>query len=507
MNLFSLLSSLPSYQIENGRDVEITGIVSDSRQVTPGALFVAYAGVHVDGGRYVPQAIERGAAAIVAENRPATPVGCPLILVPNGRLALAYLAAAWFGYPTRRLRVIGVTGTDGKTTTCSLAASLLAAAGHTVGTVTTVAATIGGRDFDTGFHTTTPDALDIQRYLARMVDAGMEYAVVEATSHGLAQHRLDGVDFDIAAVTNITHEHLDLHKTWENYRDAKARLFQMLGSTPHKPRTPKVAVLNADDTERGAFAFLRMIPAEEQILYSLNPPREPARERTQWIFAREVEHTIRGLRLSVVSPHGEIKIESPLIGRYNVSNILAAVGIGLARRIPFEAIRAGIRPVQVIGRMQVIERGQPFTALVDFAHTPNALRVALETARELARGRILVVFGCAGLRDVDKRAQMGEIAGRLADRVIVTAEDPRTERLDAINAEIARGLERAGRRRELDYTIVDDRAEAIARAVRDAREGDWVIVTGKGHEQSMCFGTTETPWSDQDALAAALENR
>lgn len=514
MNLNALLRALPEYRIENARDIEITHIASDSRQVTPGALFVAYPGVRVDGARFIPDAIERGAVAIVTEQTPPAmalhPSGTalyPIITVPNARAALARLAAAWHDFPSRKLRVIGVTGTDGKTTTCRLAASILTAAGHKVGAITTVAATIGDVEIDTGFHTTTPDAPDIQHYLARMVDAGMQYAVVEATSHGLAQHRLDAVEFDIAAVTNITHEHLDLHGTWENYRDAKAMLFRSLTTTYHKPRTAKVSVLNADDTERKVFEYLLQIPAEEQIAYGLTPrPLPPTDYPLQFIFARDVTHSPDGLRLTVVTPSGELTVESPLVGRFNVSNILAAIGIGMARRVPFQAMREGIARVQgVTGRMEVMQR-EPFAAIVDFAHTPNALRVALETARETfaPHGRVIVVFGCAGLRDVAKRASMGEIAGRLAERIVVTAEDPRTESLEAINLQIAEGLGRAGRSENEDYVVVNDRADAIALAVKMAQPGDVVLVAGKGHERSMCFGTTEYPWSDQDAMKKAL---
>ncbi len=511
MNLSALLSSLPSYQIQNERDVEISSIVADSRHVVPGALFVAYRGVSVDSSRFIPEAIQNGAAAIVSESPPSVSIDCPLIMVPNGRLALAQLASAWHRNPSRRLRVIGVTGTDGKTTTCTLAASILAAAGHTVGTVTTVSAQIGGREIDTGFHTTTPDALDVQHYLAEMVSSGAEYAVVEATSHGLAQYRLDAVDFDVAAVTNITHEHLDLHKTWENYRDAKARLFRFLSTAYRKQDTPKVAVLNGDDNSQ-VFDFMRRIPAEQQFVYSADSGFEIQDSNgekripgLEVIRADGISHSPQGLRFSILTPSGSLWIESRLIGRYNVSNILAAVAMALSQHVPFEAIQAGVKPVKVIGRMQAISRGQPFTAIVDFAHTPNALQVALKTAREFSQGRVIVVFGCAGLRDVNKRAWMGEIAGRLADKIVVTAEDPRTESLDAINIQIAEGLERAGRSKGEDYYVIEDRAEAILFAVKLARPGDWVIVTGKGHEKSMCFGTTETPWSDQEALAAALD--
>jgi UDP-N-acetylmuramoyl-L-alanyl-D-glutamate--2,6-diaminopimelate ligase len=522
MKLAQLLRALTQYETRNTHEVEITGITPDSRKVMPGALFVAIRGVQVDGVRFVPDAIARGAVAVVAESPPPdshTPA-LPYIIVPNSRSALAHLSAAWHNYPSRNLRVIGVTGTDGKTTTCTLIENILLTAGHTVGTVTTVAAHVAGQEIDTGFHTTTPDAPDVQRYLAQMVDRGTEYAVIEATSHGLAQNRLDAVDFDIAVITNITHEHLDFHGTWQNYRDAKALLFRALTATRRKPRTAKVAVLNADDDRRGVFNYFRAIPADEYVIYSTHAegsnqqsaislrPRGTEGSNQKWIYARDISHSASGLSFVIDTPFGELSITSPLIGRYNVSNILAAAGAGIARRTPFEAIRRGVAMTRGIGgRMERINPfASPFGVIVDFAHTPNALERALETGRELTTGRVIVVFGCAGLRDVQKRAWMGRIAGRLADFTVVTAEDPRTESLDAINAEIARGLEQAGRRRDKDYIIMNDRGEAIAFAIRKlAQPGDLVIVTGKGHERSMCFGTMEYPWSDQDAVISALQ--
>ncbi len=516
MKLTQLLRALTQATSQNLTEVEITSITPDSRHVAPGALFVAIRGVDVDGTRFIPDAISRGAAAIVAETTldPPTP-SFPYILVPDSRAALAHLSAAWHNYPSRNLRVIGVTGTDGKTTTSTLIENILLAAGHTVGTITTVAAHIGGQEVDTGFHTTTPDSPDVQRYLAQMVSAGTEYAVIESTSHGLAQHRLDAVDFDVAVVTNITHEHLDFHKTWENYRDAKALLFQALMTTRRKPRTAKVAVLNADDNSRSVFDNLRAIPADEKIVYTTRPvlhrvsqdERQTTDDAEKWIKARDITHSPSGLTFTVETPFGEVAITSPLIGGFNVSNILAAVGAALARRIPFEAIQQGVALTHGIpGRMERVDRGQPFTIIVDFAHTPNALERALETVRELTRGRVIVVFGCAGLRDVQKRAWMGNVAGRLADLTVVTAEDPRTESLEAINAEIASGLEAAGRRRDRDYFIVDDRGAAIAFAIQKlAQPDDLVIVTGKGHERSMCYGTTEYPWSDQEAISRIVQ--
>ncbi len=499
-------ATLPSTRL----DIEISRVTDKSRNVIPGTLFVAYPGVNVDGAQFIPDAIQHGAVAIVSQTPITQLPNLPLFLVPNGRAALAHLSAAFHDFPSRKLRVIGVTGTDGKTTTSTLIENILLAGGHTVGTITTVAAHIGGQEVDTGFHTTTPDAPDIQNYLAQMVRQGTEYAVIESTSHGLAQHRLDAIDFDIAVVTNITHEHLDIHGSWENYRDAKALLFRALMHSARKPRTTKVAVLNADDNARGVFDFLRELPCDERVIYTQTDSSFVVRRSSEIaISARAISHTANGLTFTVDSPFGELDVESPLIGRYNVSNILAATGAALGRRIPFDAIANGVKMTRgIVGRMERIENARGLNVIVDFAHTPYALESALKTARELTQGagRVISVFGCAGLRDVQKRAQMGEIAGTFADLTVVTAEDPRTESLAHINAQIAEGLHKANRTQDKDYFIVDDRADAIDFAINKiAGPDDVVIVCGKGHERSMCYGTTEYPWSDQDAARRALD--
>ncbi|MCC7163887.1 MAG: UDP-N-acetylmuramoyl-L-alanyl-D-glutamate--2,6-diaminopimelate ligase [Anaerolineae bacterium] len=534
----SHLDSMPA-QLSDFAALDITRVTDKSQHVIPGSLFVAYPGLNVDGAQFIPDALQRGAVAIVSQSpfsilrspfselqSPGSGLRSPVPVfrVSNGRSALAHLSAAYYGYPSRNLRVIGVTGTDGKTTTSTLIENILLAAGHTVGTITTVAAHIGGQQVDTGFHTTTPDAPDIQSYLARMVERGAEYAVVESTSHGLDQRRLDAIDFDIAVVTNITHEHLDIHGTWENYRDAKAQLFRFLSSTARKPRTPKVAVLNADDNTRGVLDYLAALPCDERIIYTALPieNQEQKIKNAVRLAAHSITHTPSGLKFTISTPFGDLPIESPLIGRYNVSNILAAVGAAVGRRIPFDAIAQGVRITHgIAGRMERIPGEHPFTVIVDFAHTPFALENALKTARELvsgadepanvgrggasARGRVIAVFGCAGLRDVQKRAWMGEISGTLADLTVVTAEDPRTESLSAINALIQKGLHKVGRVQDQDYFIVDDRGSAIEFALnRLARPGDVIMICGKGHELSMCFGTTEYPWSDQDAARKAL---
>ena len=504
MKLRQLLASLKGVQISPGiDDAEITGITSDSRRVLPGNLFVAIPGLQVDGHRFVPDALRRGAAAIVGQcpsDESPTPVtAAPLssrlyVPVPDSRLALAFLAAAFHGNPGRCLRVIGVTGTDGKTTTVQLIAAILDKAGHPTGMVNTVGAVLGDETMDTGFHTTTPEAPEVQAYLARMVSAGMEYAVLESTSHGLSQHRVTGCEFDVAVITNVTHEHLDYHGSFDAYRDAKASLFRMLTSSHRKEGAAKVSVLNADDD---SFERFRAIRADMRLSYGL--------ESSADVVAEQIELTAQGSRFLVRTPIGSGVIETALPGRFNVSNVLAAVSVAISQGVSLDAIRDGISGMTgVTGRMDRIEEGQNFTLIIDFAHTPNALRRALEAVRSSVEGRVIVVFGCAGLRDRGKRAVMGEIAGTLADCTVITAEDPRTESLDEIMGQIARGCERAGRRERIDYWRIGDRAEAIQHAVDIARPGDLVIVTGKGHEQSMCFGTSEYPWSDHEAARAAL---
>ncbi len=537
MRLSTLLAPFPDLRSQIGaHDPEITALTADSRRVTPGALFVACRGDNFDGHRFIPDAIARGAIAVVAES-PLTSIPSPPsqtgkrdagvrgIVVPDSRFALGWLAAAWHGFPSRQLVLIGVTGTDGKTTTASLIHSILLAAGLKAGLISTVSAVIGDETLDTGFHVTTPEALEIQGYLARMVSAGLTHCVLEVTSHGLAQHRVTGCDFDIAVVTNITHEHLDYHKTFENYRAAKGLLFSGLSAAHRKPGVPKAGVVNADD---GSFDYLSGILKETRYAYSL-------RTRTD-LVARNIRFTPDGVRFNVSISN--LEFFTPLVGEYNVSNCLAAIAATvLALGVAPEAAQRGIANLKgVPGRMERIDVGQPFTAIVDFAHTPNALRRAIETAREMIRrperseaapsavegrlpptlpfhgsaqgvgsvGRVIAVFGSAGLRDVEKRRLMAETAAELADLTILTAEDPRTESLDDILEMMAYGARSRGGIEGRTFFRVPDRGEALRLAVRLARPGDVVLACGKGHEQSMCFGETEYPWDDRTAMRAAL---
>ena len=501
MKLSQLLLNVSYSLLDDETGVEICGVTADSRQVRPGYAFVAIRGTTVDGHRYLQAALDGGACALVVaedvEFHLESEQPFALVEVKDTREALAWMMAVLHGYPARHLRVVGVTGTDGKTTTVNLISSILRAGGHSVGMISTVNAQIGDDCLDTGLHTTTPDAPDLQGYLARMVQAGLEYAVLEATSHGLAQHRVTGCEQDVAVVTNITHEHLDYHRTYEAYFAAKARLFQGLSTAYRKSGVPKVAILNREDA---SFGLLWPIPADIKLTYGLSSAVD--------VRARRVDCAADYTAFQVVTPQGYFDVHTPLVGLFNVYNILAATATGLSQEVALDHIRQGVEAVSgVVGRMERMDRGQDFTVVVDFAHTPNGLRRALETARTMTRGTVIVVFGSAGLRDVAKRGLMGHEAGRLADRIVITAEDPRTESLDDIMAAIAEGCEAEGKREGESYWCIADRAGAIQFAIDLARPGDLVLTAGKAHEQSMCFGTTEYPWSEHEAVEKALSRR
>lgn len=505
MLLSELLADLPGLLTLPDRDVPITAPVSENAgAVEPGGVFLARRGASADGHDLIAGAVARGAAAVIGE-RPPDAVACPVpyAQVTDGRAALGPLASAYYGHPSHRLVVIGVTGTDGKTTTATLIHSILTAAGIRAGLISTVSAVIGDETLDTGLHVTTPGADEVQRYLARMVAAGLTHVVLEATSHGLAQGRVNGVDFDIAVLTNVTHEHLDFHGTWEAYRDAKASLFQRAAASRRKPGVPKAAVINADDPSADVFRQ-RAQGVDRALTYALDAPADF--RAADVIFAPDATH------LTLVGPDGlRVPVQTALVGLFNVANVLAAaatVSVLLpAPAMLSQALVSGIAAMPPVpGRMERIDEGQAFLAIVDFAHTPNALQRALEAARMMVApgARVIAIFGSAGLRDRAKRRMMAEVGMALADRVVLTAEDPRTESLDAILAEMAEGCRSQGGREGETFWRVLDRGRAIAFGCSLARPGDLVIACGKGHEQSMCFGTVEYPWDDRDAMRAAL---
>lgn len=495
MRLRQLLSELEGIDRRELPDEEISAVVADSRRVTPGGLFVAVRGGAVDGHSFLGEAVRRGAVAALGED-PDPGLGIPYVRVPDSPQALAQLAAAWHGFPARRLIMIGVTGTDGKTTTSNLIYQILLAAGLRAGMITTVNAVIGEQVLDTGFHVTTPEAPAVQGYLAEMVASGLTHCVLETTSHGLAQRRVAACDFDVAVVTNVTHEHLDFHGSYPEYLRAKGLLFEGLRTSALKPGgPPKTGVLNRDDR---SFDYLTGVTHVRRIRYGRSPDAD--------VTAGRIRFREEGMRFPILASGEQVEVNTSLIGEFNVANILAAYSatvLGLG--IPPSAAVEGIAALpSVPGRMERIEMGQAFTAMVDFAHTPNALRQALETARTLTSGRVIAVFGSAGLRDREKRRLMAETSADLADLTVLTAEDPRSESLEGILAEMAAGAASRGGVEAETFWRVADRGQAIRMAVRMAHRGDLVIACGKGHEQSMCFGEVEYPWDDRTAMRAAL---
>lgn len=496
MLLKNLFVDFPYSYPANIPEVEITGIVIDSRAVKPGYLFAAMIGGNVDGHDYIQKAIDNGAAAIIGD-RDLSGLNIPYIRLKNPRQALTWLAAAFYNWPARKLTVIGVTGTDGKTTTSNLIYKILTEAGIKAGMISTVNAIIGDEILDTGFHVTTPDAHDVQNYLARMVESGLTHVVLETTSHGWSQHRVDACEFDIGVVTNITHEHMDEHGSYESYRAAKARLFSSLEITKVKPQgNPRLAVINHDDVK--SFDFLDHFIKVNKLNYGLGEGSN--------VRAENIEFSSTGIKFSAASKDFHMVVFSSLVGAYNVSNCLAALtatiyGLGIDPKV---AARGIAELNGIPGRMEQIDLGQNFIAIVDFAHTPNALKVTLEAARKMTQGRVVSVFGSAGLRDKEKRRMMAETSIELADLSVLTAEDPRTESLDGILEEMAAGARSKGGIEGETFWRIPDRGEAIRFAIRLAREGDIVLSCGKGHEQSMCFGKTEYLWDDRIAMRAAL---
>ncbi len=506
ITLSQLLAAIPRGMIintPNETNIPIQGIVLDSRQVKPGYLFVALSGGNVDGHRFIASAIHNGAAAVIG-SEPQNQLSSPYIHVSDSRKALAYVSAAFYDFPARKMTVIGVTGTDGKTTTVNLIFSILKSAGIKAGIISTVNAVIGDEILDTGFHVTTPEAPDVQNYLAQMAnrtDNPLTHVVLETTSHGLSQHRVTACEFDLAVYTNITHEHLDYHKSFEAYRDAKAMLISHLNETVKKPGgNYRRVVLNRDDSSYDYLHSLaeKCLPAGSVIEYGFDAQAD--------FYPTEIISTREGMQFQLNCFGKDMRIRTSLFGNHNLSNCLAALsttigGLGIDSDMAAEGI---VNMKGVEGRMERIECGQDFTAIVDFAHTPNALKVALETVRKITSGRVIAVFGSAGLRDREKRRMMAEVSAQLADISIMTAEDPRTESLDAILAEMAAGMDSKGAVEGKTYWRIPDRREALRFAVHMARPEDLVIAFGKGHEQSMCFGEIEYPWDDRVALQAAI---
>ncbi len=497
MTLAELLMSLEMVGTEGNLGVTVSGITDDSREVTPGSVFVAVKGHQADGHAFVEQACRQRAGGVVVQvpfqipSRFRQGAGPAWIAVKDSRKTLGRLAARFFRNPSHALTTVGVTGTNGKTTVAHVSQAVLASGGCRTGLIGTVGSRIGA-EYQAASHT-TPGAIPLQSLLHRMVEAGMDSAVLEVSSHALALDRVEGCEFDIVVFTNLTRDHLDFHGDMESYYQAKSRLFRDV-VVPQSTTRPKRAIINIDD-EWGV--RLQAETAVPVWTYSVR--------RQADIYAQNVDLGPEGTQLTVQTPLGPVSIRTALVGEYNVSNLLAGIGVGLACGLSLDAIQRGIRGFQTVpGRFERVDAGQDFSVIVDYAHTEDALARLLAAARQLRKGRILTVFGCGGDRDRGKRPKMGRVAAQCSDVVFLTSDNPRTEDPDAILRDIKQGvLELSESERGMSHVIPDRRA-AIRAALLEARPGDLVVIAGKGHEDNQIIGTTRHHFDDREVTRDLL---
>jgi UDP-N-acetylmuramoyl-L-alanyl-D-glutamate--2,6-diaminopimelate ligase len=503
MKLGELVRTLerPSTPMRDRLDGEVLDIAYDSRKVRPGSLFVAVRGYHSDGHQFILQAVQKGAVAIIAEHAggPADE-GAPQIIVEDSRRALALLAAAFYGHPSQRLSLIGITGTNGKTTTTYLVKSIIEAAGKTAGLIGTIDYRVGDKVYPAP--NTTPESLDLQRLLAEMVGFGATHCVMEVSSHALALGRTLGCRFAAAAFTNLTQDHLDFHETMDAYFRAKLGLFTGLSSEHH-------AVINLDDSRAAEI----MREAKAKIITT------GMTDQADIHPCGTVQHGINGLAFDAATPAGPVAVESPLVGWHNIYNILTAIGIGTALGFDAQIIARGIKNMKAVpGRMEKVDEGQPYGVVVDFAHTEDALVRLLEAVREIATARIITVFGCGGDRDRTKRPKMGAAAISGSDVVIVTSDNPRTEDPVDIIREVERGMRDGMKMTSSDttpvaatgkkpYYVIPDRQAAVAAAIGMAKPGDVVVLAGKGHEDYQVIGDTKIHYDDREVARKEIQKR
>jgi UDP-N-acetylmuramoyl-L-alanyl-D-glutamate--2,6-diaminopimelate ligase len=469
-------------------EVECTGVAYDSRRVVPGMVFVAVPGLKADGLQFASQAITAGAAAIVAEQPASAPAPVPWVVVSSARLALALLAAEFFDHPSHAMSVVGITGTNGKTTTSYLSAAIFEAAGQRCGLMGTVTYRIGNRSMDAT--RTTPEAPELQSFMRRMVNDGCTACVMEVSSHALSLRRADGIRFAARVFTNLTRDHLDFHSNMEDYFAAKRRLFEMAPA-----ESP--SIINLDDPRAPALIDVSQRP----VTYGINKPAD--------VVPGPLSLSLEGVQFDVALPQGIVHVRSRLVGRPNVYNILAAVAAASSLGIPVEAIEKGIRQLPgVPGRFEVAStRDDDVTVIVDYAHTDDALRNLLETARSLADRRLITVFGAGGDRDRTKRPLMGMVATRLSDIVMITSDNPRSEDPQRIIDEVKRGADAETRQSSAEVLTDVDRHDAILRAISLAAKGDVVLIAGKGHEKYQEIAGRTLPFDDVAVAREGLEAR
>ena len=482
-------------KIIGDRQRTITGIEHDSRKVKKGSLFVCFEGAHFDGHNFIKQAAAAGAAAILTTRTDIESLDVPaemsILIVPDMLNSLAVIVPYFYDYPSKNMRVIGVTGTNGKTTTTYMIRSILINAGYRVGLIGTIQIMIGDEVFP--IHNTTPNVIDLQHIFVKMLDKKVDYVVMEVSSHALAEHRVSGIEFDTAVFTNLTQDHLDFHKTFDNYRQAKAILFDMVSRTGRK--NGKTAVINIDDESSAEMLAHSLC---NKITYGINNKSD--------LQAVDVDVHAEGMKFKIRGDFGVMSLKLHVTGIFNVYNVLSAIGATLAEKIDPEIIKNSLEQFKSVpGRFERVYADIPFAIIVDYAHTPDGVENVIKTARQIAKNHVITVFGCGGDRDRTKRPIMGRLAAELSDIVIATSDNPRTEEPAAILAEIEVGIkEKIGSKR---YECIEDRRSAIFHAVEIAESGDIILILGKGHENYQILKDKTIHFDDKEVAADAIKAR
>ena len=495
-SLLDLLENTVYRQVNGSDDIYIRDVTADSRAVREGSLFFCLSGAKVDGHDFVEDAVKKGAVAIVAEKKIKIPTGATVIYVESTRKAMEDMVPYFFDYPSRKMRMVAVTGTNGKTTTTHIISHIFRTAGYKTGVIGTIHALIGDREVPT--HNTTPDVIDLQRLLYEMAEEKVEYVCMEVSSHALAMGRVSGCEFDTAVFTNLTEDHLDYHKTMENYAKAKAKLFNMVSAAGQFKKN-KTAWINQDDeytdVMESAIQNKKICTCHTYGMTDKSDLR---------IFSTEFTSKKSAFRLKF--DNKEYLVNTKLAGRFNIYNCVAAAGVALSEGLPVEIIVRALKTFQSVpGRFELIDEGQSFTVVVDYAHTPDGLEKILTTAREISRGRVITVFGCGGDRDKLKRPIMGRIAAKYADIVIITNDNPRTENPLEIIEEVKAGvMDESDKKPFLQYETEPDRRKAIRKAISLAEEKDVVIIAGKGHENYQILGNRTIHFDDREEARMAL---
>ncbi len=488
MNLKKLISVLDVEKVVGPLDRTVKGLTYDSREVKRGFLFVAIPGFREDGHRFIPEAIGKGVGVVVVEKEiPSPHQGLTFIRVRSSREALARLSNYWYGFPSRELKLIGITGTNGKTTTAYLVEAILKKAGYGVGRISTINCDLGSGPIPSRI--TTPESRDLHGMLRKMADRGIDYVAMEVSSHSLALHRVDGVQFDCAVFTNFSTDHLDFHKTIEHYLEAKVSLF--------RDRVPGRAVVNVDDT---AAAHIMASTSCPLITYGV---KKKARVKGKILKSGPQGSSF----LTQIGKDKPLRVDLPLLGSHNVYNALAAISVVSAEEVPPSIIKEGLEGVKRIpGRLEYIRNKKDLNVFVDYAHTPDALEKVLKSLRQVARGKLWVVFGCGGDRDTGKRALMGKVGLKFADYSVITSDNPRSENPEKIIVAIEEGIKEEGGRRDKDYATVTDRREAIRIALGRMRRGDTLLIAGKGHESMQIFKDRAVEFSDSKVVRDLLSS-